>query len=128
VKPRVDWAMIAVYLVSALIMFGLFFAACAALASSAGRWHRTQASWYEGRRGACGKPLKGLYTAHRTARCGTLIEVCRHHRCVVVKVLDRGPYVPGRNLDISKQAADQIGLTSLGVARVKYRTVGRVAP
>ena len=38
---------------------------------------------------------------------------------VQVKINDRGPYVPGRQLDLSQAAAKQIGLTKKGVAKVK---------
>lgn len=88
-------------------------------------WHHTSASWYEGAYGACGHRLRGYYAAHKRMRCGALVEVCRHRRCVIVKIADRGPYIAGRELDLSKAAADQIGLTSLGVARVKYRRIHR---
>jgi rare lipoprotein A len=38
---------------------------------------------------------------------------------VHVKINDRGPYVPGRHLDLSQAAAKQIGLMKKGVAKVK---------
>jgi rare lipoprotein A len=38
---------------------------------------------------------------------------------VTVKINDRGPYVKGRQLDLSQAAAKQIGLTKKGVAKVK---------
>jgi rare lipoprotein A len=40
-------------------------------------------------------------------------------KSVQVKINDRGPYVPGRHLDLSQAAAKQIGLTKKGVAKVK---------
>jgi rare lipoprotein A len=40
---------------------------------------------------------------------------------VNVKINDRGPYVKGRHLDLSKAAAKQIGLTEKGVAKVKIK-------
>jgi len=60
----------------------------------------------------------GLTAAHRTLPFGTLLKVC-FDRCAVVRVNDRGPYIHGRDLDLSKGAADKIGLTSSGVGRVK---------
>ena len=60
----------------------------------------------------------GLTAAHKTLPFGTQLRVC-FKRCAVVTVNDRGPYVYGRGLDLSKGAADAIGLTASGVGRVK---------
>jgi hypothetical protein len=60
----------------------------------------------------------------------TLLQLTRHSplvhalrvcfkRCAVVTVTDRGPYIHGRSLDLSKGAADAIGLTASGVGQVK---------
>ena len=59
----------------------------------------------------------GLTAAHKTLPFGTRLRVC-FNRCAVVRVNDRGPYAHGRGLDLSKGAADKIGLTSSGVGRV----------
>ena len=59
----------------------------------------------------------GLTAAHKTLPFGTRLKVC-FKRCAVVTVNDRGPYVYGRGLDLSKGAADAIGLTGSGVGRV----------
>jgi rare lipoprotein A len=59
-----------------------------------------------------------LTTAHKTLPFGTRLRVC-FKRCAVVRVTDRGPFIPGRNLDLSKGAADAIGLTGSGVGQVK---------
>ena len=53
----------------------------------------------------------GLTAAHKTLPFGTKLKV--------VRVNDRGPYIHGRGLDLSKGAADAIGLTNSGVGRVK---------
>jgi rare lipoprotein A len=45
---------------------------------------------------------------------GTELLVC-YWGCVTVRVNDRGPYVGGRELDLSQAAADAIGLTAVGV-------------
>ena len=60
----------------------------------------------------------GLTAAHKTLPFGTRLRAC-FKRCAVVTVNDRGPYVYGRSLDLSKGAADTIGLTASGVGRVK---------
>jgi rare lipoprotein A len=58
-----------------------------------------------------------LTAAHKTLPFGTQLRVC-FKRCAVVRVTDRGPYIHGRSLDLSKGAADAIGLTGSGVGRV----------
>ena len=60
----------------------------------------------------------GLTAAHKTLPFGTKLKVC-FKRCAVVRVNDRGPYEYDREIDLSKGAADVIGLTSSGVGRVK---------
>ena len=60
----------------------------------------------------------GLTAAHKTLPFGTKLKVC-YKRCAVVRVNDRGPYIHGRELDLSKGAADAIGLTHTGVGTVK---------
>lgn len=59
-----------------------------------------------------------LTAAHKTLPFGTKLKVC-FKRCAVVRVNDRGPYIRGRSLDLSKGAADVIGLTGSGVGQVK---------
>jgi rare lipoprotein A len=59
-----------------------------------------------------------LTAAHKTLPFGTRLRVC-FKRCAVVRVNDRGPYIHGRSLDLSKGAADVIGLTGSGVGRIK---------
>ena len=57
---------------------------------------------------------------------GTELLVC-YQRCVTVRVNDRGPYVGGREMDLSQAAADAIGLTAVGVDVVDA-TVLRYGP
>lgn len=61
------------------------------------------------------------YTAaHKTLPFGTHLRVC-HHGCVTVVVNDRGPFVRGRQLDLSYGAARAIGMgstSSVHVARI----------
>jgi len=81
-------------------------------------------SWYgpgfDGRLTASGSRFNqnALTTAHKTLPFGTQLRVC-FKRCAVVRVTDRGPYIHGRTLDLSKGAADAIGLTGSGVGQVK---------
>jgi peptidoglycan lytic transglycosylase len=90
-----------------------------ALARQAG-----QATWYdlEGATGSCGEPLHGLYAAHPSWPCGSLVSVRTDSRYVFVRVLDRGPHGEGRVIDLSKRAFDRLGDPSDGVLDVKiYR-------
>lgn len=67
--------------------------------------------------------MYGLTAAHRTLPFGTRLRVCRGDRCVVVRINDRGPYAGGRILDLSRGAAEQIGLVHSGVAQVSATVV-----
>jgi rare lipoprotein A len=60
----------------------------------------------------------GLTAAHRTLPFGTRLKVTHAGRSVVVTVNDRGPFIGGRVLDLSKGAAQVIGLTGRGVGQV----------
>jgi rare lipoprotein A len=60
----------------------------------------------------------GLTAAHRSLPFGTKLKVTHGSRSVVVTVNDRGPFIRGRVLDLSKGAAHAIGLTSRGVGHV----------
>ena len=59
-----------------------------------------------------------LTAAHKTLPFGTKLKVC-FKRCAIVRVNDRGPYHGGREIDLSKGAADAIGLTGSGVGTIK---------
>lgn len=86
-----------------------------------------QASWYggsfQGQRTANGESFNtNDYTAaSKTLPFGTLLQVC-HDGCVVVRVNDRGPYVGGRVLDLSRAAAHAIGYD--GVVEVTATPIG----
>ena len=60
----------------------------------------------------------GMTAAHRSLPFGTKLKVTHAGRTVVVTVNDRGPFVRGRVLDLSKGAAQAIGLTGRGVGHV----------
>jgi rare lipoprotein A (peptidoglycan hydrolase) len=83
-----------------------------------------QASWYdlEGATGSCQEPLHGLYAAHPTWPCGTLVSVRTADRYVFVRVLDRGPSADGRVIDLAKRAFERLASPSKGLVDVKvYR-------
>ena len=66
-----------------------------------------------------------LTAASRTLPLGSKIVVTNPStgRSVQVRINDRGPFVHGRSLDLSKRAADEIGLTEKGVGRVKIKRI-----
>jgi rare lipoprotein A len=59
--------------------------------------------------------------AHRTLAFGTEVKVTNlaNGKSVTVRINDRGPYSKGRMIDLSKIAAKEIGLITMGVAKVK---------
>jgi rare lipoprotein A len=68
-----------------------------------------------------------LTAAHKLHPFGTMLKVTRldNNKSVTVKVIDKGPYIKGRVVDISRAAAEKIGLVTVGVAEVKVEVVGR---
>jgi rare lipoprotein A len=86
------------------------------------------ASFYsEGGRTANGEKFDAheLTAAHPTLPFGTRLRVTNvaTGRSVTVRVNDRGPYVPGRVVDVSYSAADALGMVGKGVAKVKLDVV-----
>lgn len=84
------------------------------------------ASWYgerfQGRRTASGDrfDMNQRTAAHRTLPFGTRVRVHNldNGREVVVRINDRGPFLPGRVIDLSRAAASAIGIVQAGTARV----------
>ncbi|MEN9386768.1 MAG: hypothetical protein RLZZ185_1509 [Bacteroidota bacterium] len=64
--------------------------------------------------------------AHRTFPFGTWVEVelIKTGQKTIVKVNDRGPYMKGGVIDLSKIAAKELGVVAMGRARVKVRALG----
>jgi rare lipoprotein A len=91
------------------------------LVSGSGFAHSEVASIYGGADGLCGHrtasgerlDCAALTAAHRTLPFGTQVKVC-HDGCVVVRINDRGPWVPGRHIDLSPAAARAIKLYQTG--------------
>ena len=87
------------------------------------------AAKFNGRRTASGETYnsKLLTAAHQTLPFGTQIKVTnlRNMKSVVVRVNDRGPHVRGRIVDLSRAAAQLIGITRTGVARVKLEILAK---
>jgi rare lipoprotein A len=86
------------------------------------------ASFYtEGQQTASGEKFDthDLTAAHPTLPFGTrlLVTNVATGRSVTVRVNDRGPYVPGRVVDVSHSAADALGMVGSGIAKVKLDVV-----
>lgn len=81
---------------------------------------------FEGRKTASGEIFRQrLHTAaHRTLPFGTWLRVSRGDRSCLVRVNDRGPFVRGRIVDLSRSAAERIGLIGPGVATVSVEVIG----
>jgi rare lipoprotein A len=68
---------------------------------------------------------RAMTAAHKTLPLGTMVRV-RHAvngREVLVRINDRGPFVPGRVIDLSQAAAETLGMTATGLARVRLDVV-----
>ncbi len=85
-------------------------------------------SWYgpgfHGRLTANGERYNqyAMTAAHKTLPFGTRLKVCLDG-CVVVRINDRGPYIGGRELDLSYGAAKAIGLVDRGVDDVRVNPI-----
>jgi rare lipoprotein A len=108
-----------------------------------GRWYQPaeqpsydqtgMASWYgdahHGRPTATGErfDMNALTAAHRTLPLPGLVEVTNlaNGRRIVARVNDRGPFADGRIIDLSRGAAEALGMLSAGVGEVRVRYLGR---
>ncbi len=95
---------------------------------SSGRGFAGKASYYgneSGSRTASGQRFNqnAMTAAHRSLPFGTKLRVTHRGQSVVVTVNDRGPFIRGRVLDLSKGAARAIGLTGAGVGHVTAEVV-----
>lgn len=91
--------------------------------ASIGHSFSGKASYYgneSGSRTASGQRFnqEAMTAAHRTLPFGTRVKVTHAGRSVVVTINDRGPFIRGRVLDLSKGAARAVGLTGRGVGHV----------
>ena len=68
-----------------------------------------------------------LTAAHKTLPFGTKVRVTnmRNGKSVTVTINDRGPYIKGRVIDLSRRAAGVIGMQGAGLAPVKLAVLGR---
>ncbi len=91
------------------------------------------ASWYGGNDGFEGKPTASgeiydgnqMTAAHRTLPLGTVVEVhnLENGKVARVRINDRGPFIKGRILDLSRTAARELGVAGPGTATVRLTVV-----
>jgi rare lipoprotein A len=74
--------------------------------------------------------MNAMTAAHRTAPLGSRLKVTnlRNGSSVVVRINDRGPFVRGRIIDLSRAAAAQLGFIGAGVTRVHIETADAGTP
>lgn len=112
-----------------LLLFFCFFLinACATTGKE------TIASWYgpkfHGKLTASGERynMHAMTCAHKELPLGTRLMVSNvtNGKSAVVVVNDRGPFIRGREIDLSYAAAKKIGIVKPGTGKVKYRIIGR---
>ncbi|MFI8745388.1 septal ring lytic transglycosylase RlpA family protein [Pseudomonas sp. NPDC077186] len=114
----------------AVVALGLFavLAGCSTFGSGSGGATETgKASYYgdrhHGRKTASGERFDqhALTAAHRSLPFGTRVRVTNlsNERSVVVRINDRGPFVRGRIIDVSRAAAERLGMLRAGVVPVR---------
>lgn len=94
------------------------------------------ASWYgppyHNRRASDGEiyNMNALTAAHRTLPLGTIVRVTniKTQHSVVVRITDRGPFIPGRIVDLSLAAAKAVDVWRPGVAMVRLEVLKTPAP
>ena len=83
--------------------------------------------YWQGQQTASGEPFdkSAMTAAHRTLPFNTRIKVTnpRTKRSVVVRINDRGPFTPGRVIDLSDAAAAELGMRDHGLAKVVLEVV-----
>ncbi len=107
-----------------LFVLTFFVASCATSPKSV--YQSGLASWYgkkfQGRRTASGEifDMAEFTAAHRRLKFGTRVRVESRStgRSVVVRINDRGPFAKGRIIDLSKAAANELGILRKGFAEV----------
>jgi rare lipoprotein A len=90
-----------------------------------------KASWYgpkfHGRVTANGEiyDQMAFTAAHKSLRFGTLLKLTnkKNGKSVIVRINDRGPYIPGRQLDVSKAVAMELGMILRGVVRLDVEEI-----
>jgi rare lipoprotein A len=94
------------------------------------------ASWYgppyHNRRGSNGEvyDMHAMTAAHRTLPLGSIVRVVNvgTNAAAVVRITDRGPFIEGRVVDLSKAAAEKIGMLQKGTTEVRIEVLKTPVP
>ncbi|MBD8490188.1 septal ring lytic transglycosylase RlpA family protein [Echinicola sp. CAU 1574] len=111
------------------ILIILIFSSCATSKNQSARVEKGMASYYankfNGRKTASGEKYhhNQMTAAHRTLPFGTIVQIknLNNGKTVKVRINDRGPFVRGRIIDLSKKAARQLDMIREGVVPVEIR-------
>ncbi|WP_122560138.1 septal ring lytic transglycosylase RlpA family protein [Pseudomonas viridiflava] len=118
-------------LLGQLALFSLLAGCASGLIDPNGYDETGTASYYgakhHGNRTASGEPFNqtALAAAHRRLPFGTQVKVTNldNNRSVIVRINDRGPHARGRLIDLSREAAAQLGMLSSGTAPVRVQAM-----
>jgi rare lipoprotein A len=139
-RPGISSGMRSRTLAAGLALLGFLLAGCGKkpkvrvpIAPVIGATEEGIASWYghpyHGRRAANGEiyDMEKLTAAHRTLPFGTWVRVenLSNNRTVTVRINDRGPFVDGRIIDLSRAAAREIDMIGPGTAKVRLVVTAR---
>ena len=119
------------FMIFIMILFTTF---ALSVSAEAAKKTTMTASWYDcAKPGECSKRKitasgqkfnpNALTAAHKTLPFGTKLKVTHKGRSVIVRINDRGPFIKGRQLDLSRAAARKIGC--VGVCRVNVVILGK---
>ena len=89
------------------------------------------ASWYgpgfQGKKTSNGEiyNMNAMTAAHKSLPFNTIVKVVDLDtgRSVIVRINDRGPFIPGRIIDLSHQAAEELGILQKGTARIGLKVL-----
>ena len=101
------------------------------MVSNQNKYQETVVSWYgkkfEGRKTASGEifRVEEISAAHKSLPFGSLVLFVnpKNKKSLIVEINDRGPFVKGRDFDLSKKAAELLGVKKAGVKTVLSRIV-----
>ena len=127
----ISWK-VAIILVLIAILIGAFMSSCAKKTVMRPK-HSAEgyASWYgpgfHGRTTANGERYNqhAMTAAHKKLPFGTKVRVTNldNNKTTIVRINDRGPFIRGRIIDLSKKAAKEIAMLGSGTARVRVETL-----
>ena len=122
-RTRISPSLAGNYAVRAFVVHGARTSADASPARRLTAYRQAGASYYGpglyGNGVACGGTLMPgtLGVAHKTLPCGTKVKLRYHGRSVTVPVIDRGPYVAGRDYDLTTATKLRLGFPGVGTVQ-----------